>query len=121
MPIWSALPLPGTRNWSEVITFVQDLPKLLDSYIPSRYVAWASTSLPVPVQIGTSRSGLRQFDSLVASCTSAYTTSWFWPLPFAIASVVRPTTGVGAKPFFVGADAPGSTNANEPAAPVFDV
>jgi len=71
--------------------------------------------------MGTSSVGLRQFDSFVASWTSAYTTAWFWPLPFAIASVVRPTTGVGAKPFFVGADAPGSWNVKVPGCPVGDV
>src|SRR5437667_150271 len=61
MPISSALPLPGTRSWLAVITFVHVLPKSLDSYMPSRYVADASTSSPVPVQMGTSSSGLRPF------------------------------------------------------------
>src|ERR1044071_6941784 len=103
------------------MTFVHVLPKSLDSYMPSRYVAWASTSTPVPVHTGTSTSGSRQSCSFVASCTSAYTTLWFWPVPLAIASVVRPPTGGGAKPFVVGADAPGFWNVNVPGRPVGDV
>jgi hypothetical protein len=121
MPICSAELLPGTRSCSAVIAFVQVLPKSVETYAPSRYVACASTSFPVPVQIGTSSAVLRQLASFVASCTSAYTTLWFCPGPFATASVVRPTTGVGAKPFFVGADAPGSWNVNEPGVPFGDV
>ena len=41
--------------------------------------------------------------------------------PFATASVVRPTTGVGAKPFVVGGEEPGFWNVNLPGAPLGEV
>ena len=47
--------------------------------------------------------------------------SWSWPGPAAIESDVRPTTGVGAKPFFVGAVLPGSWKTNVPGAPFGEV
>src|SRR4051812_46949175 len=53
-PPASALPLPGASSCSQVMIFFQVLPKSAETYAPSRKVASAATSLPVPEQIGMS-------------------------------------------------------------------